>query len=55
MMDRPYHTLLLTNVGCDQVVQEKESISIDRHENMILKVGDKTAIDTRLVFCETSK
>ena len=47
-----YHSFLFTNVGRNQIVEEKEGVRIDRDKDVILKVGYETAIHARFIFCK---
>lgn len=49
---RCHNFFLLFQIRCYQIVQEEERISIDGHENVVLKLCNKAALNKRFLFCE---
>lgn len=44
-----HHSFLLLHVRRDQIVQKEERIGVHRHKDVVLELGDETALDDRFL------
>lgn len=46
-----YHSFLFFNIRRDEVMQKEEGIRVDGDKDVVLELGDETALDHRFLVC----